>query len=166
MADGGQLVMFAPGQELKRAVKVAPGERHEVDEYDDEGLYVDSRDETEQELWDRKLDEAHEYDLTGSVWREGVRRPVRLSPSGTIKNGYHRTAAADWADDRPGPRQTLVPLSWDDDEDQSFGSAGEPDLPMDPEGAEEWELYDDEGNYTGVDPYHGLPHHRDLYGDW
>lgn len=165
MDDGGQLVMFAPGQELKKAAKVSSHEREEV-EPDDDDTEFDYRYETDDELWNRKLNEAHDYDLTGSVWREGVRRPVRLSPSGEVRNGYHRIAAADWADDRPGDRQTLVPLSWDDKEGQTMGSVGEPDLPKDPEGAEEWELYDDEGNYTGVDPYHGLPHHRDLYGEF
>ena len=156
MSDGGQLVMFAPGSELRSSAKVHDAERAPTGQY--------WTDETDDELWDRKLEEAHDYDLTGSVWREGVRRPVRLSPSGTVMNGYHRVAAAGNSADMG--RDHEVPLTWDDKESRPMGSVGEPEYEKDPEDAMYWELYDEDDNYIGNDPYHGLPHHRDLGEDF
>lgn len=59
-----------------------------------------TRPETDDQLWERKLDEAHDDGLYDSVASEGVRHPIRLGRSRNqnddleVVGGHHRLAAA------------------------------------------------------------------------
>ena len=53
--------------------------------------------ETNDQLWDRKLDEADDSGLTDAIEEEGVRDPIPISEtlgSPYLTNGHHRVAAA------------------------------------------------------------------------
>lgn len=139
-----QLPMFVPAKHLVDGTvgTFNPGDLMEVDETYDGGWTdpdgdrweTEIRNETPDEGWDRKLDEAHQYgggggyvlpdgrmgSLYDSIEAEGVKGPVRLSaydlgmdeygsirPVGTIMDGHHRAAAA--ADIDPDAE---VPVMW------------------------------------------------------
>lgn len=56
--------------------------------------------ETDDQLYSRKVDEAHDYGLYGDIEDEGVKNPIRLTDGGrwgkgTIVDGHHRLASAD-----------------------------------------------------------------------
>lgn len=139
-----QLPMFVPAKHLVDGTvgTFNPGDLMEVEETYDGGWTdpdgdrweTEIRNETPDEGWDRKLDEAHQYgggggyvlpdgrmgSLYDSIEAEGVRGPVRLSaydlgmdeygsirPVGTIMDGHHRAAAA--ADIDPDAE---VPVMW------------------------------------------------------
>jgi hypothetical protein len=145
----GQLPLFAMAKDLKPAVKVLEGDRTITDRlptdspelaethgYDEQYRY-----ETDDEVWDRKLNEASipgQYEKPGappSEWsslreditRNGMYRPVRVAashdkpnePPGVVLNGHHRIAAM--AADHP---DSWVNVDWDDDWQGAGGTDG------------------------------------------
>jgi hypothetical protein len=120
-----QLAMFIPAKDIIQASPL-PGDKH----YTEESSFT--KKETNQELWDRKLDEStyHNADTTsdqlttdiygislhGSIASEGVKEPVRLMWDGrevpTVAQGHHRIAAAHNID----PEMLVPVMHYDDDE--------------------------------------------------
>lgn len=93
-----QLRMFMTPHEILKEYKPNPADLHYLD--DDPYASTDEnadrdRYETEDELWDRKAEEADESGLTDSIMAHGVKMPISLDPaSRTIRGGHHRLIIA------------------------------------------------------------------------
>ena len=108
-----QLAMFLTPKEIQSR-GVSPHEKS-AENYN----WHEERQESDEELWTRKFEEAHEwdthgtkkpYDLATDIAKHGVKKPVKLSTkSGYVTNGYHRVAAA--ATYRP---KDLIPVEYDE----------------------------------------------------
>lgn len=107
-----QLAMFMTPHEIQTHYSPLEGDRLDMDRWDgdisDDDDYADV--ETDDELWDRKAEEADESGLTESITKHGVLSPVQLAfsdkhgPRGApeVLGGHHRVAAA--------PPHSLVPV--------------------------------------------------------
>jgi hypothetical protein len=86
-----QLRMFMTPREIKTGYFPNLPDK---DEFYDADL-GDYRTETDEELWDRKLNESIDYGLLDSVAKHGVEVPVSIDPrTRQIRGGHHRIAAA------------------------------------------------------------------------
>lgn len=92
-----QLAMFMSAHDIVNNYAPNPGDRYsESTDYTSSsgGTYHSSEyEETDDEFWERKNDEAWESGVAQSIIEEGVKEPVNLSSaSRTIGNGHHRVA--------------------------------------------------------------------------
>lgn len=98
--QGFQYPMFRPAGKLRGPGGGLAGEAMfnpgDLEEMPDEENHW--REESEDEAWDRKLDESMSSGVFDSVEAYGVKDPVLLSDQfvspGEVKNGHHRIAAA------------------------------------------------------------------------
>lgn len=123
--SGGQLAMFMTPNEIKEHYTPLEGDRESRDEWYDNDISSSSSSsgstqdsghdafggvETDEELWDRKEDEAMYQGLHESIAKHGVLSPVQLAfsnkpgPRGIpeVLGGHHRIAAA--------PGNQLIPV--------------------------------------------------------
>lgn len=82
-----QLRLFMTPREIMSEYQPHEADRNEVV---DEG-----RMETNDEVWSRKLDKAHNDGLVEDIYHHGVELPVSLDPvNRRVRGGHHRIAAA------------------------------------------------------------------------
>lgn len=116
-----QLPMFMSARDIKEQYQPLPGDRGEVTHLDPnrDDLRLVFRDETDEEFWDRKAEEAADIptstregyttDLYSDIQDRGVQHPVHLSAMSQrrrehfgkdmVVGGHHRIAVMD--EDRP-----------------------------------------------------------------
>lgn len=92
-----QLPMFMSAHDIVNNYAPNPGDRYDTTtDYTSSsgGTYHSyEREETDDELWERKRDEAWDSGLAQSIIDEGVKEPVNLNMvRGTVGNGHHRVA--------------------------------------------------------------------------
>lgn len=84
-----QLRLFMTPKEIMSAYKPNAADKEEI--FDDDG---DWREETDEELWNRKADEAVMSGLTDDIIQRGVHIPVSLDiEAKRVRGGHHRIAA-------------------------------------------------------------------------
>ena len=82
-----QLRLFMTPKEIMSQYQPHEGDREELE--------YEGRMETNDEMWSRKLDEAHYAGLVEDIQHHGVEIPVSLDPvNRRIRGGHHRIAAA------------------------------------------------------------------------
>lgn len=130
-----QMKMFMSAREIKNTYAPWSGDREEIEDWMD-GDDIDSapslRQETDEEVWTRKADEAAESDLYEDVVEHGVRKPVHLEvrdpneprgpredPREHVLGGHHRIASM--GDVRP---DDLMPVLHHTDIFEAMGGIG------------------------------------------
>lgn len=96
-----QLKMFMSANEIMSSYGPNPGDRyassrlrsHDMTKSSGGTRWSYEREETDDELWERKRDEAWDSGVAQSIIDEGVKEPVNLNMAwGTVGNGHHRVA--------------------------------------------------------------------------